>query len=129
MSSKIAAVRNRPAGPGVRSGPGTRLAAWGRGLALWTLSLVTAGLLVGLPIAVGGAVHAVFTSTRGFVWGFGLGLLLLVPGVSVVLRPLANLTRRLAGRWCGVPVAIPYRPLPGGHRKGRPGQVAGLAAP
>ena len=117
MRSKIAALSSGPAGPAVWSGPGARLAGWGRGLALWVLSLLTAGLLVGLPIAMGGAVHAVFTSTRGFVWGFGLGLLVLVPGVSVVLRPLANLTRRLAGGWCGVPVAVPYRPLPGDGRQ------------
>jgi signal transduction histidine kinase len=81
------------------------------------LSLVSAGLLLALPVAVGGAVHAAFTSTKGFAWGFALALLLLVPGVTVVLRPLTNLTRRLAGRWCGVRVAAPYRPLPGDGRK------------
>jgi signal transduction histidine kinase len=109
-------------GPGLpRSAPRSRLAtglaAWARGLALWVLSLVHAGLLLGLPFAVGGAVHAVFTSTKGFEWGFGLGLFLLVPPVTVILRPLANLTRTLADWWCGVPVAVPYRPLPGDRRK------------
>jgi signal transduction histidine kinase len=83
---------------------------------LWSLSLVNAGLLLGLPFALGGAVHAMFTSTRGFVWGFGLGLLL-VPGVVVILRPMANLTRGLADWWCGVPVAVPYLPPPGDGKK------------
>jgi signal transduction histidine kinase len=27
-------------------------------------------------------------------------------------RPVINLARELAGRWCGVPVAVPYRPAP-----------------
>jgi signal transduction histidine kinase len=102
---------------------GAALAACGRGLGLWALSLVNAGLLLGLPIAVGGAVHAVFTSTKGFESGFAVGLLLLAPGVSVVLRPLANLTRRLAGQWCGVPVTVPYRPLP---REGKKRGIRGL---
>jgi signal transduction histidine kinase len=31
----------------------------------------------------------------------------------VALRGLANLTRRLAGEWCGVAIADPYRPPPG----------------
>jgi signal transduction histidine kinase len=81
------------------------------------LSLVNAGLLLGLPLAMGGAVHAVFTSTRGFLWGFGLGLVLLVPPAIVILRPLANLTRGLADWWCGVPVAVPYLLLPGDRKK------------
>jgi signal transduction histidine kinase len=41
----------------------------------------------------------------------GLGLVLLPPAVLGV-RALANLSRRLAGQWSGVPVATPYRPLP-----------------
>jgi signal transduction histidine kinase len=116
MDSEIVSRAARPS-------PGARLAAWGHGLGLWVLSLVEAGLLLGLPIAVGGAVHAVFTSTKGFESGFAVGLVLLVPGVIVVLRPLTNLTRRLAGRWCGVPVAVPYRPLP---RGGKRHSVSGL---
>ena len=92
------------------------VAAGARGLALCALSLVSALLLLALPLAVGGAVHAAFTSTRGFVVGFGLGLVL-IPGVSVVLRPLADLTRRLVQRWFGVPIAAAYLPLPGNSRK------------
>jgi signal transduction histidine kinase len=86
-------------------------------LGLWVLSLVNAGLLLGPPIAMGGVVHAFFTSTKGFLWGFGLGLVLLVPPVIVILRPVANLTRGLADLWCGVPIANPYLPKPGDRKK------------
>jgi len=107
----------RATGP-LRSRPAAPLTDWARGLALWVLSLVDAGLLLALPLAVGQAVDAHFTSRRGFLSGFGLGLLL-APGIIVVLRPLANLTRGLADWWCGVPVAVPYLPPPGdGKRAG-----------
>jgi signal transduction histidine kinase len=103
-----------PAAPGTRlaAEPATRgAAAWPRGVAAWLLSWLNTGLLLGLPLGAGGAVHAVFDSTRGFVWGFGLGLLL-TPAVSVILRPLVNHTRRLAGHWSGAPVPVPYLPPP-----------------
>jgi signal transduction histidine kinase len=35
-----------------------------------------------------------------------------VSGVVLVVRQLAELTRRLSGRWCGVPITSPYRPAP-----------------
>jgi signal transduction histidine kinase len=95
-------------------------AAWPRGVTLCLLSWLNAGLLLGLPLGIGGAVHAVFDSTRGFVWGFGLGLLL-TPAIGVLLRPLVNYTRRLAGRWCGVRVPVPYLPPP--RRAGRAGKT------
>jgi signal transduction histidine kinase len=104
-------VADRAAGRPRRARPRLSPAASARGACLWLLSLASAGLLLGLPIAVGGIVHAFFTSTRGFGWGFVLGLVL-VPGVILVLRPVVNLTRGLVARWCGVPVARPYRPLP-----------------
>jgi hypothetical protein len=45
--------------------------------------------------------------------GAGVGLAWFgIPGIFSGLRRLATLTRRLAGRWCGVPIADPYRPLP-----------------
>jgi len=40
-----------------------------------------------------------------------------IPGTLAGLRRLASLTRQLAGRWCGVPIAEPYRPLPAGADK------------
>ena len=36
----------------------------------------------------------------------------LVPPVLMALRQLAGLTRRLAGEWCGVPIAESYQPPP-----------------
>ena len=36
----------------------------------------------------------------------------LVPPVLLALRRLAGLTRRLAGEWCGVPIAESYQPPP-----------------
>jgi signal transduction histidine kinase len=42
---------------------------------------------------------------------FGLGLILFVPG-TVAVRGLANLHRRLAGDWLGVPIPQPYLPPP-----------------
>ena len=98
------------------SRPGAALTGWARGLALWALSLVNAGLLLALPLGIGQAVDAVFTSRKGYLSGFGLGLLL-IPGIIVILRPLANLTRGLADWWCGVPVAVPYLPPPGDGKK------------
>jgi signal transduction histidine kinase len=49
--------------------------------------------------------------------GLGLGRVLL-PDALLGMRRLASLTRRLAGEWCGVPIAEPHvPPLPGGGRK------------
>jgi signal transduction histidine kinase len=99
---------------------GKAVSRLGGGVVLWITSLAGFALMAALPLAVGGAVHAAYTSTLGFEVGAGLGLLLL-PGVCVVLRPLANLTRRLAERWCGVPIAPAYLPPPG-----RPGRLRRL---
>ena len=33
----------------------------------------------------------------------------LIPGLSAATRRLVSLIRRLAGDWCGVPIADPYR--------------------
>ena len=108
------------------SRPGAAFTGWARGLALWGLSLVNVGLLLALPLGIGQAVDAVFTSRRGYLSGFGLGLLL-VPGIIVILRPLANLTRGLADWWCGVPVAVPYLPPPGdGNKIGLRGRLRWL---
>jgi signal transduction histidine kinase len=44
-------------------------------------------------------------------------VLALVPiqGIGPVVRQLTDLTRRLCGEWCGVPIASPYRPEPAGE--------------
>jgi signal transduction histidine kinase len=44
--------------------------------------------------------------------GLGIGRFL-VPAALLAMRRLTILTRRLAGEWCGVPIAEPYRPAPG----------------
>ena len=121
MNGKPATQRNLlPAQPAARGPVARGPAVWPRGVALWVLSWLNAGLLLGLPLGVGGAVHAVFTSTRGFVWGFGLGLLL-TPAIGVILRPLVNYTRRLVGRWCGEPIPVPYLAPP--RRPGKRGKT------
>jgi signal transduction histidine kinase len=38
-----------------------------------------------------------------------------IPGVGSAARWLADLTRRLSGEWCAVPIASPYRPAPAGE--------------
>jgi len=47
--------------------------------------------------------------------GHGPLVLLLALGSLFYVRALANLTRRLAGAWCGTVIARPYRPLPAGR--------------
>jgi signal transduction histidine kinase len=43
----------------------------------------------------------------------GLGLSRFpVPALLLAMRRLATVTRRLAGQWCGVPIASPYQPPP-----------------
>ena len=37
------------------------------------------------------------------------------PEVVLAVRSLANLTRRLAGKWCGVTITAPYLPPPASH--------------
>jgi signal transduction histidine kinase len=107
-----------------------RLIVAGRGLAF--LGLAVAGLAVvvalGTALALVVAV-AVDAATRpqdnqGFGLGVaGLGLLAWLaafPLFLLALRPLARLTRRLAGQWCRVPIADPYLPAPwvGGGKAG-----------
>ncbi len=112
MSSEVTA-RTRG---NVRSRLGAVVTGWARGLGLWAISLVSLGLLAALPLATAQLVDAYFTNRRGYICGLGLGLLFL-PGVIVVLRPLANLTRALADWWCGVPMAVPYLQPPGAGKK------------
>lgn len=76
------------------------LAAAGRGVALTGLMLAEAGMLVALAIVVTLA-------------GLGFGLLL-IPGTVLAGRGLTNRIRRLAGKWSGVPISLPYRPQPWG---------------
>src|ERR1019366_9612455 len=53
-------------------------------------------------------------------------LLLLLPSTLLAMRRLANQARRLAGAWCGVPIAEPYRALPGDRKLSRRGTLGGV---
>jgi signal transduction histidine kinase len=107
------------AGDRVRKG----IAATAHGLAF--LGLALPGLVLSLLIVV------LMLPGPGLV-AYGLGqhhnaagtaLVLALPALLVSLflasrlllgiRPLARLTRRLSGQWCGVPIAEPYLPHPG----------------
>jgi signal transduction histidine kinase len=115
-------ARSRP-----RLTPAACVAAAFRGVALAGLMLAGLGLLLILVaavffIALGVGILMEDTTLPGtqrtllgvLVAAGGLGIIrFFVPSTLVALRGLANLTRRLAGEWCGVAIADPYRPPPG----------------
>jgi signal transduction histidine kinase len=74
------------------------------GLILVRLCALGGLALLGLPLLV--------VSLIGIGLGIGLGMVFLLPPALDHFRWLANLRRSLAGDWSGVPVAVPYRPLP-----------------
>jgi len=98
-----------------------RLAAVGHGALFFLLTLPGIGVLLlilalmlpgpGLLVYGLGGHH----STRNMALALPALVvsLLLISGLLLVIRPLASLTRRLAGQWCGVPIADPYLPRPG----------------
>jgi signal transduction histidine kinase len=114
-------VRSRP-----RLTPPACLAAVFHGLAFAGLMLAGLGLLLVVLASVfltalGLGVLAVDQGISGLhrvvltllILGAGLGIgRFFVPSVLVALRRLANLTRRLAGEWCGVAIPEPYGPPP-----------------
>ena len=69
-----------------------------RGLAFLGLALAEAGLILALALELSFAV---------FVYP-----LLLIPPTLLAVRRLANVTRRLSGEWCRVPIPTPYRLYP-----------------
>jgi signal transduction histidine kinase len=112
---------------------GGRLAAVGRGLLLFWLALAGLVLLAALAAVLTGppalVVKALSDSTLSDSYRRNLALvvaslgivawLVVAPLVLLGMRSLARLTRRLAGRWCAVPIADPYLPPPwadGGKR-------------
>jgi signal transduction histidine kinase len=116
-------VRSRP-----RLTPAAGLAAAFHGVAFAVLMLAGLGLLLVMLASViltalGFGVLALDGGLPGdqrillalLLVGAGLGIgRFFVPATLVALRGLANLTRRLAGEWCGVTIAEPYRPSPVG---------------
>ncbi len=112
---------------------GGRLAVVGRGLLLFWLALAGFVLLVALAAVLAGPPVLVVKTLgdsylsdsyrRNLVLVVAiLGIvawLVVAPLVLLGMRSLARLTRRLAGRWCAVPIADPYLPSPwadGGKR-------------
>jgi signal transduction histidine kinase len=113
--------RGRP-----RQGLVAGLVAAARGLAFAGLMLAELGLLAVLLAAagltaLGCGILVVGNGASGtqrallglLLTGAGLGLgWFAAPGALTALRSLARQTRRMAGQWCGVPIADPYRPAP-----------------
>jgi signal transduction histidine kinase len=114
-------TRGRP-----RLTPAAGLAATFRGLAFAGLMLAGLGLLLVMLASVfltalGFGVLALAGGLPGdqrvllalLLVGAGLSIgRFFVPATLVALRGLANLTRRLAGEWCGVTITEPYQPPP-----------------
>jgi signal transduction histidine kinase len=81
----------------------------------WLRGRVTAcarGAVLGV-LALAGALVAALAAVVVVLAGLGVGWALITPA-ALAVRQLAGLTRRLAGEWCGVPIAAPYLPLPAG---------------
>lgn len=106
--------------------------AVGRGLVFFALTLTSLVLLamplIALALTGWGFGFAIYApSWESFdrrVLLFALMLIavlvvlpLLFLGILTLLRQLANLIRRLSGDWCGVPIAVPYKPVPAGLRR------------
>ena len=118
------------AGPGwrgrIRTRAGECAVAAARGLALCGLPLAGAGLVLALaaPVVFAGLGAGFLLNPPSWMpdalraapfAGLAVSLLLL-PSILLAMRRLANRARQLAGAWCGVPVAEPYRPVPGGGK-------------
>jgi len=106
-----------------------RLVTAGRGLLF--LGLALAGLIIllavltilGLSVALAiKATDPYQRQTDRLIEAIGVFVFWIVMGPVFLLcfRPAARLTRRLAGQWCGVPIAAPYLPRPwaGGGKAG-----------
>ena len=88
------------------------------GLALTLLIVAGPAVAVGIPLAVAahGHHHSRFWAGAAIA-GAGLAAWACVAPVAArSIRPLANLTRWLSARWCGMPIAVPYGEER--HRKG-----------
>jgi signal transduction histidine kinase len=87
--NRQATSRDRVAWPDAALGwVGVRVTACAHGVVLGMLALVEVIVVALVAVAVA------------------------VPGVWSAVRQVAELTRRLSGKWCGVPIASPYRPPP-----------------
>jgi signal transduction histidine kinase len=133
MAVPISPRRARP-----QFGPGAGLAAAARGLAFTGLMLAELALLL---VVLGAVLSTVFGLWALFLSPGDAGgqrvpvsLLVIVTGLAcsrylvlpalLGIRQMAGLTRRLAGDWCGVPIAEPRRPP--APREGRLGYIERL---
>ncbi|HEY2262847.1 MAG TPA: histidine kinase [Streptosporangiaceae bacterium] len=126
ISPPLAPAARSPRLAPLRFGAGAGLTAAVRGLVLAAITLAGVAPLAVIAaaaslVALGGGLLAdsyggtpderillavlVIGAGGSLAW-FG------IPKSFLGLRRLAGLTRDLAGRWCGVPIADPYRPLP-----------------
>ena len=110
----------------IRSRASECAVAAARGLALCGLPLACAGLVLALaaPLVFAGLGAGFLLNPPPWMppaaraapfAGLAVSLLLL-RSVLLAMRRLTNQARRLAGAWCGTPVADPYQPLPGGAK-------------
>jgi signal transduction histidine kinase len=80
-----------------------------------------AWLRVRLTAGSRGAVLGLLAVAHALVWALvAVAIVVPVPGAGLAVRQLAELTRRLSGMWCGVPIATPYRPAPAGENGAKP---------
>ncbi len=131
-------VRHAPSGwAELADWTGGRLKLAGRGLLLCGLALAGFVILLAVLTILGLSVAFAIKATQPyqrqterlieailvFVLWVGLGPLFLLS-----FRPVARLTRKLSGRWCGVPIASPYLPRPWAQsgRAGLPRRLAWL---
>ena len=75
----------------------------------WVLLAVLT--IASVPVGPGDGQHRELLALLFLGVGLAIGRFL-VPPVLLALRRLAGLTRRLAGEWCGVPIAESYQPPP-----------------
>jgi signal transduction histidine kinase len=68
-------------------------------------------LIASVPVGPGDGHQRLVLILLFLTAGLAIGRFL-VPPVLLALRQLAGLTRRLAGEWCGVPIAESYQPPP-----------------
>jgi signal transduction histidine kinase len=121
----VVVTDSRPARSRPPLGLGSSLTAAYYGLGLAGLMLAEVALvlvLVGwvllavltiasVPVGPGDGQHRELLALLFLGVGLAIGRFL-VPPVLLALRRLAGLTRRLAGEWCGVPIAESYQPPP-----------------
>jgi signal transduction histidine kinase len=124
-----APVPSRPRPPRPASSPLAEMWDWVRGrlvvagrgllllgLALTGLALVAAvlGVLALVALLAHKATDPYQTQEADLIAAMAVLVfwLLMLPVFLLWFRPMAQLSRRLAGRWCGVPIAAPYLPRP-----------------